>query len=459
MCRWFAVVLVAASACGCARGSASGTGAGEAAVSFGSSTATRSSSASAARDETVRLIGIDTPETVEARHAGAVLRQGGVAPDQGAAARRHRGPPRTRRRGARPLRPPARLRLPGGRRPVRQPRRSLQDGLRRACSTIPPNVAYAASSRGRGRRRPPRPGGACGGHARRAGSGQPASVRRRDDARRTARATARRPAAHHQLRRPRLVPRGQRRRATRRCARAWPRAPSLMVPARGPARRPRRYRGEDIGVHLTLNAEHELYRWGPITHAPSLLDGDGGFPRTRRRPLGPRRPRRGAPRVPRPDRAGHPLGLRRQPSRLAPRARCSCGPSSSTSTSSSPSTSRLPIRLPSASTEAAIGLPVPPAGRRGGRACSPTTSCTLASVGQPARASSEPLRDLQPGVTEVHVHPAVDTPELRALSPDWAARVDDHELVVHDEALARLARAPGAHLIGFRQLRTAQREG
>ena len=38
--------------------------------------------------------------------------------------------------------------------------------------------------------------------------------------------------------------------------------------------------GEDVGVRLTLNSEHELYRWGPITQAPSLLDGDGGFPRT-----------------------------------------------------------------------------------------------------------------------------------------------------------------------------------
>ncbi len=33
-------------------------------------------------------------------------------------------------------------------------------------------------------------------------------------------------------------------------------------------------------MHLTLNAEYELYRWGPITHAPSLLGGDGGFPET-----------------------------------------------------------------------------------------------------------------------------------------------------------------------------------
>src|SRR5581483_11967928 len=55
---------------------------------------------------------------------------------------------------------------------------------------------------------------------------------------------------------------------------------SLMVPCPWARDAAAQYRGEDVGVHLTLNAEWETYRWGPITHAPSLLDGDGGFPRT-----------------------------------------------------------------------------------------------------------------------------------------------------------------------------------
>lgn len=54
----------------------------------------------------------------------------------------------------------------------------------------------------------------------------------------------------------------------------------LMVPCPWARDAAARYRGEDVGVKLTLNAEWDRYRWGPITLAPSLLDGDGGFPRT-----------------------------------------------------------------------------------------------------------------------------------------------------------------------------------
>src|SRR5437588_2532720 len=51
---------------------------------------------------------------------------------------------------------------------------------------------------------------------------------------------------------------------------------SLMVPGPWSREAAARYRGEDVGVHLTLNAEYDLYRWGRMTHAPSVLDGDGG---------------------------------------------------------------------------------------------------------------------------------------------------------------------------------------
>ena len=69
------------------------------------------------------------------------------------------------------------------------------------------------------------------------------------------------------------------------------------------------------------------------------------------------------------------------------------------------------------------------------------------------------LDDLPPGVTEVHVHPAVDTPELRAQTPDWAARVDDHDLVVNDRSLRALLERAGASRIGYRELRDLQRAG
>lgn len=35
--------------------------------------------------------------------------------------------------------------------------------------------------------------------------------------------------------------------------------------------------GLDVGVHLTLTAEWDAIKWGPVSHAPSLVDEDGYF--------------------------------------------------------------------------------------------------------------------------------------------------------------------------------------
>ena len=57
------------------------------------------------------------------------------------------------------------------------------------------------------------------------------------------------------------------------------------------------------------------------------------------------------------------------------------------------------------------------------------------------------LDDLQPGVTEIHIQPVIDTPEVRALSRHAAAWADGLELAL-DPELARRVAAAGAELIG-----------
>ena len=60
----------------------------------------------------------------------------------------------------------------------------------------------------------------------------------------------------------------------------------------------------------------------------------------------------------------------------------------------------------------------------------------------------EAVAALEPGVTELHVRPAVDSPELRALTTHWAARVADAHLVTNDWVFRSALARSGAELIG-----------
>jgi hypothetical protein len=75
------------------------------------------------------------------------------------------------------------------------------------------------------------------------------------------------------------------------------------------------------------------------------------------------------------------------------------------------------------------------------------------------RAIERAFMELEEGVTELHIRPAVDAAELRALAPDWSGRVDDHDLVTGHTTLRALARRAGADFIGYRELRDLQRAG
>jgi hypothetical protein len=66
------------------------------------------------------------------------------------------------------------------------------------------------------------------------------------------------------------------------------------------------------------------------------------------------------------------------------------------------------------------------------------------------------IDDLRPGLTVLILHPAQDTPELRALAPDWRSRVANYEACLSTE-LRDYVRQSGVQVIGYRPLRELMR--
>jgi predicted glycoside hydrolase/deacetylase ChbG (UPF0249 family) len=227
---------------------------------------------------------------------------------------------------------------------------------------------------------------------------------------------------------------------------------TLMVPCPWARDAAAMYRGEDVGVHLTLNAEWETYRWGPTTHSPSLLDGDGGFPRTVQ------------------DAWEHAdLDEVRKECRTQIERAIYWGFDVSHIDSHMGTMQlradffdvylelavefNLPLRMAGVSSERAIGFPFRRLAAEEGIVFSDNFVWT--PVGS-RRMLERVLFDLRPGVTEVLAHPAIDSDELRVSHPDWAQRVEDHALLTSDSSVRDLIDRSGAVLIGYRELRALQ---
>ena len=230
---------------------------------------------------------------------------------------------------------------------------------------------------------------------------------------------------------------------------------SIMMPAPWARHAAATYEpDDDIGVHITLNAEHANYRWGPITHAPSLLDGDGGFPRSIddlwehadpdevRRECQAQIERALAWGIDVTHLAPHLTAITLRPEFFDVYLELAVE-------------FALPIRLPSTITAEQAGFPFR-------RLAADEGVVFPDHFDHDWRAGSRDrvyaaIRDLEPGVTEIHVQPAIDTPEVRALSPAAAGWVDDLALVTDDPKLPMLLAEAGAVLIGYAELRDVMR--
>jgi predicted glycoside hydrolase/deacetylase ChbG (UPF0249 family) len=229
----------------------------------------------------------------------------------------------------------------------------------------------------------------------------------------------------------------------------------LVVPGPWAREAAARYRGEDVGVHLTLNAEYDLLRWGPITHCPSLLDGDGGFPRTIEDLWD----------------HGDTDEVRRECRAQIERAIYWGFDVSHLSAHLGALELRpeffdvalelavefdLPLRLPPAAAERAVGFRFRELTAAEG-VLAPDDVVRVPRHRSARRAVEELLTELQPGVTEVVLRPATDSADLRSVAPDWPARVEDCDLALGSDSLRVLTRRAGVTLIGWRAVRDAQR--
>lgn len=232
----------------------------------------------------------------------------------------------------------------------------------------------------------------------------------------------------------------------------------------------RRHPAVDMGVHLTITAEWEHYRWGPVsTRKPSsgLMASDGGFHRdwssaaSKPRPLAVWREfaaqlilaRRAGIRVSHLD---NHMGTAFAPRHLANYFRLAFA-------------NRLLAFVPRQLDEAklkelGIGRLLSLAARKLvlpalERRLPLFDACPMLPLDNKTRGwkrLAATLASAPAGRSYVMMHPAADTPELRAICPDWKSRVSDLASLT-DPAFNRWMKSSGIRFIRWRDLNRERR--
>lgn len=221
----------------------------------------------------------------------------------------------------------------------------------------------------------------------------------------------------------------------------------------------------DLGVHLTLTSEWETYRWGPIStrdSASGMLDTQGYFPRSSEEIQ-----QQGDP-------AFVEAELDAQISRAIQQGIVPTHVDTHMGSVAHPKFMAGYIQL-------AVKYGLPPMIFRldeaGWRAAGLDAETAVMAAGLIQQLESmdiplldwlggmpldtdvdrlertkKMLADLNPGITHFIIHPSKDTPELRAITPDWHCRAADYQNFMNPE-LGKYIREIGLQVIGYRQLK------
>jgi predicted glycoside hydrolase/deacetylase ChbG (UPF0249 family) len=226
-----------------------------------------------------------------------------------------------------------------------------------------------------------------------------------------------------------------------------------------------------MGVHATLNAEWENYRWGPVSTRDSssgLLDEAGYFHQWHQAVYDNAKPEAVEKELNAQIERALAAGI--DVTHIDSHMGTIMSPLFIQSYIQAASSRLLPSMLPRLN---AKGIDILGVGERERLMYMPVMemlesmglpllngllSMPLNEPDEPAQMeiAKELLGDLPEGITHFVLHPSVDTPELRAIAPDWESRVANYNVFRSDE-LKTLLEREDLKLLGYRAIREAMR--
>lgn len=226
----------------------------------------------------------------------------------------------------------------------------------------------------------------------------------------------------------------------------------------------RRHPQRDFGIHLCHTSEWKFYRWGPVApraQVPGLVDPDGYLWRSIQEVYAHAQPAEalieGRAQIQRALAAGvdvthldsHMGALQYHPAYMEVYLQLAVD-------------FDLPVRMASQATMARNGQP----GLRdrfAARGLVFPDYFIHEELAQERKEGVKPfwariLRNLQPGVTELYIHAAKPTEELKAITNSWKTRGEQYEAFTHDAEIRRIVHDEKIIRISYRPLRDLQRK-
>jgi len=225
----------------------------------------------------------------------------------------------------------------------------------------------------------------------------------------------------------------------------------------------------DMGVHATLNAEWESYRWGPVStrdQASGLMDADGYFHQWHPAVYQNAKPEAVEKEVNAQIEKALAAGI--DATHVDSHMGTIMNPLFIQSYVRAAASRLLPNMLPRLD---AKGISMMGVGEKENNAYAPIMqqietmgipmvdgilSMPLEHGGDHISVAKKLLDEAPVGITHFILHPSIDTQELRAIAPDWQARVANYNAFMSDE-LKKFIEQSDIKLIGYRQIRDAMR--